>query len=244
MRSIGVGHMNRYRLAYLLTVLGLCSFADAQPPDIDTLFQQLEHDEFVVRERAERRLLEFGRSLVDEAFSEVKPPPESPYGADLSAWFKEISSSAESQVKKQLYDRVSPALDVEGRFRVERIRRGLSGKINARLLELRARYPMELPEDQARLVHGYTGGFRGKEKWFDASYRNGSACMVTAVRVQLRIEHKGKKVEHEILLGRTNEPIQPNGSATWSAEVELPPGATYGFFWRTVAVYGYPTSTR
>lgn len=222
----------------VLLLLGpLAAWGDE--PDVAALARRLDADAFAVRERAEQALLRLGEEVVDRSLADVQSPPEGPYGTDLSAYFAGIAAAAGADLKRRIYDRCAGPLELEGRFRLDRIRRTLAKRIDERILPLRAKYPTELPADQAKLVHGYTGGFRGAERWFDASYRNGSKYVVTAVRIQVRLEHKGKKIEQQALLGAKSKPIPPGGSATWSAEIEQPRGASYDFFWQTVAVYGY-----
>jgi|GEM_PF-4234116 len=213
---------------------------EALPADLTKLSQQLEDDRFAVRQSAQRRLTAIGLQQVAQAFAEIEPPPSGPLGTDRSEYFEALTADAQRHLQQHFFARLPESREVEGLLRLERIRRDLTAEIDERVTRIRAKYPEKLPDDQARLVEGITGGFRDQERWFDASYHNRSSFAITATRVQLRVELQGKKIEKEILLGGSSKPIPAGSSGTWSAEVEPLREGTYDIFWRTVAVYGYP----
>ena len=213
---------------------------EEQGAEIARLSRQLDADTFAARQAAERRLAEIGRSLAEQALADIEPPPEAPYGADRSDYFARIEADAQQQLRQRFYDHLAPQQEVEGRLRLRQIRSGLTLQIQERVLRLRAGFPQQLSDDERKLVEGYTGGFGKSPRWFEASYRNGSKFVITAARIHLRMQKDGKNFEHEILVGTSGSPIPPGSSGTWSGAVDAPAGASYEFFWRTIAVYGFP----
>jgi len=231
--------------AALIAAMGAAVVGEAEEQEdrratFARLAQRLVDDRFAVRQSAHRRLMELGVQEVAAAFADIEPPPADPYGADRSEYFDRLTERVTRHVEQNFFALLPPCDEVEGQLRLARLRRDITSKIDDRVSSIRARYPEPLPEDQARLVEGYTGGVRADQLWFDASYNNRSRYVITAARIQIRIEHEGRKIDKEILVGQHSKPIPPGASGTWSAEIEPLREGKYDSFWRTLAVYGYP----
>jgi hypothetical protein len=205
---------------------------------------ELDSNDFARRQTAETKLIQLGRQSLDAALADRAAPQEGPIGTDFTPYFDALETRIEEHLERELFRHVPAGVPLEAQFRLERIRATLASETSERLNRLRAKYPVPIPEDQAKRVHGYTGGFRDDQPWFDAKYRNGSTYAITAVRVLVRLTHKttSEKSEQEIILSSEDKPLLPGREASWSAKVDRSRSSEHNFYWQTQAVYGYPTN--
>jgi hypothetical protein len=230
------------RLTIAAALLLLSVPLPAAEPDLAALSLQLQSESFTVRQSAERKLTAIGSEIVEQAIASVAPPPTVPPGTDLSDYFAAMSGTVDKELQRQFYDHLAKRLDREGSFRVERVRTHLARERTKRMLPIRAKYPSALSEEEAKLVQGFTGGFRDGGPWFEAAYRNQSASAITSVRIRLRLTNKKtfEKSEQEFVLGSGRDAIVPGGVGKWSTLVDSFRSSEQDYYWQTVAVYGFP----
>jgi hypothetical protein len=236
--------MFRKLFASILLLVSAAFVADAdglQPAvDVGKLIQQLESDSFQERQVAQRDLEAAGRAVVDRVLASFKQPA---WGAS-DREVKEFIDAVERELAASLDDSLFRAMGgktAEGRYRAKAIRESVSRYVDEKLVDYMRNVARPLPEPDAGLVYGVTGGFRDQTPWFDGTFRNGSKHKLTAIRCLVRITHKetGKVESAEVVFGSPDAIIEPDATVKLSAKTELRQSAKHEFYWDILSVRGF-----
>lgn len=235
----------RYVFVIVLSFLLVGSFpvggVQAQDAALARLIAQLDHEDFEQRNTAQMSLVAIG----DQALRAVRldviraDAPDEDFQKHLAAMEQRLRDAADDELLQYLQNLDS----YEARYRAKNVRAALEVTIAERLNEVRRQHPTPLPDAERRRVQGVTGGFREKEPWFDAEFRNESSYTVTGVRILVRTTNAktGLKREQVLRFNQLEAPLPPQTRAKWSAPVGFVREDGDNFYWEWVDVLGYPT---
>ncbi|HZL87273.1 MAG TPA: hypothetical protein VFB96_02765 [Pirellulaceae bacterium] len=223
----------------------LLSGGTAYAVDVSALAADLDSDQFERRENAEQALLQEGLSVIDQTLGS-EALPERATDADIELHFQKSAEDLKSALEKRLFRHLAGLEGLEPRYRADRIRKAIERAAAVRFSQAKAKFPSRLPKADAERVYGNTGGFRDGTTWFDAEFHNDSSYTVTSIQILVRITDKrtGEKTEKTAVLGRSESPLRPGDSVTWSSDVGMAQASHHEFFWDTRAVFGTPPIAR
>jgi len=228
-----------FRVLFLAMWAILFSFQIAIAEDVAQHVADLNDDDFAVREQAQAKLIELGEKVIAAEASKGAPALDAPQ-EKIVDFLIALEENLGGKLQGEIFEPLDAAVGPEGKFRAKQIHRTLTAVHEKELNKVKAKYPIELPADQAKRVLGYTGGFREGTTWFDAEFHNNSSYQITAIRILVRTTHSatGIKKERTVLLQDIKKPMEPGATAKRSIDTGISRNDGENFYWETLNIYG------